>query len=62
MHIILFREFQRMLCTNFGWNWVGGSGEEVNYANSLQTYRQTDGQAMKTGGQKYCLELSADVI
>lgn len=31
-----------MLCAKFGWNWLSGSGEEVENVKSLQTDGQTD--------------------
>ena len=34
----------RMLCAKFGWNWPGGSGEEVENVKSLQTDKRTDRQ------------------
>ena len=50
-----------MLCAKFGWNWVSGSGEEVENVKSLQTDRRTDRQTkdrhQTTGNQKSSGEL-----
>jgi hypothetical protein len=44
-----------MICANFGYNWLSGSGEEVENVKSLTHRRQTNGD------QNSSLELSAQV-
>jgi hypothetical protein len=43
-----------MICAKSGYNWLSGSGEEVE---NVKVYRQTDGQS----NQKSSLELSDQV-
>jgi hypothetical protein len=47
----------RMICTKFGWNWLSGSGEEVENVN---VYRRTDRRT--PGDQNSSLELSLQLF
>ena len=42
-----------MLCTKFGWNWRGGSGEEVEKVNLLQADGPTDGRTAGRSDDQY---------
>ena len=64
--VIYFNKLESLLpndlCTKFGWNWPGGSREEVEIVKSLQTEGRTDEQTDKwqtTGDRKSSLDLSA---
>ena len=52
MYIKLIAFYLSKLWTKVGRHWLGGSREEVDDVKGLQTYRQTDGQTMKTCDQK----------